>query len=62
MADESFFERMWTNYDEFQEDFKQYCSATRQVFSVIDSRTVATQNSKLREGKQCTVISFCIYA
>ena len=36
MAMEDFFDRKWSTYAEFENDFKQYCSDTKQVFSVIE--------------------------
>ena len=51
MAGEQFYEKTWKSYEEFDVDFKEFCAHTKQVFSVIDSRPVAYQNIKLREGK-----------
>jgi len=51
MAGKQFYEKTWKSYEEFDEDFKEFCAYTKQAFSAIDSRPVAYQNAKLSEGK-----------
>jgi len=51
MANDEFYTKKWNSFDEFDNDFKEFCANTKQVFSVIDSRPMAYQNAKLQEGK-----------
>jgi hypothetical protein len=36
----SFYSKAWNTYEEFSTDFTEFCSFTKQVFSVIDLHTV----------------------
>ena len=56
MANDGFFTRKWTSYDSFVADLKEFGDSTKQAFTVIDSRTIEKQNSKLSQGK-CWILS-----
>jgi len=51
MANDEFYTKKWNSFDEFDNNFKEFCANTKQVFSVIDLRPMAYQNARLREGK-----------
>jgi len=50
MAGKQFYEKTWKSYEEFDEDFKEFCAYTKHAFSAIDSQPVAYQNAKLSEA------------
>ena len=53
MANDDFFARKWTSFENFSVDLKDFSERTKQVFTVIDSRTVDKQNTKLSQGLFC---------
>jgi len=48
---ENFYEKQWSTFEEFRNDFNEYCKETSQVFCISDSRTVQKRNEKLSLGK-----------
>ena len=44
---DSFYEKKWSNWEEFKRDFEHYCKGTHQVFAMLDSRIVERQNTRL---------------